>query len=79
MASNPHLAVYRARLATRGLSVIRFDGHTLRLSYDPATDGQPGADLGALGRFATVELDAVDQLIPYEPELFPGVREIVVA
>ena len=80
MANNPHFAVYQARLATRGLSFVRFDGYTLHLHYNPATDAQPGAvDLTYLGSFAMVELNAVDQLVPLEPELFPGVREIVVA
>jgi len=73
-----HLVAYRDALATHGLTIAGFNGHTLRLQYDPAADAQPGADFASLASFAIVELDRIDQQLPPEPELFPGVQQAVV-
>ncbi len=74
-----HRVAYAEVLASRGLSIAGFNGHTLRLQYDASADSQLGADFAALASFAIVELDRIDQQLPPEPELLPGVREVVVA
>lgn len=70
------LAHYRDVLATRGLTIDRFDGYTLWLEYDQASNPERTGDLVALASFAIVELDRVDQEVPAARELFPGLREV---
>ena len=74
--NDSRLAAYRDALAARGLTIDRFDGHTLWLDYDQAADSERTGDLVALASFAIVELDRVDQEVPPARELFPGVREV---
>ncbi len=74
----PDLSAFRDVLAARGLSIVRFDGHTLRLAYDQAADTERGADYAALASWAVVELDRIDQEGPSGQELFPGVQRVLV-
>ena len=74
--NDSRLAAYRDVLAKRGLTIDRFDGYTLWLDYEQSADSERTGDLTALGSFATVELDRIDQEQPPARELFPGVREV---
>ena len=76
----PDLAMFKATLATRGLSVVGFGGGTLRLTYNPSGDQElkKGAvALTDLSGFATQAINA--QLDGTTPPLFPGLREILVS
>jgi len=69
---------YTGKLAERGLQIHSFDGHTLRLSYNPAADNQvqDGAriDENELVQYARKSLDE----LPEAGNMFPGLDEIVV-
>jgi hypothetical protein len=77
--ANERLEAYTKALASRGLMIVRFDGHTLWLSYDAQADEvfkskRPVAG-GDLSAFA---IDAMNEQMP-GPELFPGVKNVNVA
>lgn len=68
---------YVTRLAERGLSIHSFDGHVLKLTYNPAADHQieqGKADQDELGQYARrVLADLPDAL-----QMFPGMEQIEV-
>ncbi|MDB5069596.1 MAG: hypothetical protein JWM87_707 [Candidatus Eremiobacteraeota bacterium] len=77
--ADARLAAYAARLATRGLTINRFDGFTLYLDYDMQNDSEIKAkrpvESSSLSDFAT---DAMNEQFP-GPEIFPGLRNINIA
>ncbi len=72
--ANPRLTAYTARLATRGLSIVGFDGHTLQLRYDPHTDVELPGGVGEVGDLSGFAIEALNEFPG--PELFPGIRSV---
>jgi hypothetical protein len=69
---------YTGKQAQRGLQIHSFDGHTLRLSYNPAADNQvqdgEHIDENELVQYARCSLTE----LPEAGRMFPGLNKIVV-
>ena len=71
------MAIFNAKLATRGLSVVSFVNGVLQLHYDPLADyelANGATEISDLTGFATQAVN--DQLDGNTPELFPGLVRI---
>jgi hypothetical protein len=69
---------YVTRLGERGLAIHSFDGHVLKLTYNPAADHQielgKAADQDELGQYAR----RVIADLPDAVQMFPGMERIEV-
>lgn len=76
--NNPRLAAYTDRLAARGLFMATYDGHTLRLNYEPSADPEIKRGPIELSDLSAFAITAMNEPVP-GPELFPGVKSVVVS